>query len=129
VLSQVGLGDIIWSSIVIFFMVAYLMMLFGIISDVFRDRELSGGGKAFWLLFLLVFPLLGSLIYLIARGGGMADRAIRQRESAEAEFRDYVMSAAAEAGPAEQIAKGKQLLDAGAITAEEFEAIKQKALA
>lgn len=121
------LGDILWSTIVIFFMVTYLMALISIFADLFRDRSIGGGKKAIWFLFLLVFPLIAALIYLIVRGNGMAERTMRQQQAAKDEFDTYVRNVAG--GPAEQIAQAKSLLDSGAISQAEFDAIKAKALA
>ena len=127
-LAEIDLGEILWTTVVIFFMVAYLMMLFSVIADIFRDHSLSGFGKAGWLLFLLIVPVLALLIYLIARGPSMAERSMKQHQAAEAQFKQYVQGAAAEAGPAAEIAKAKELLDAGSINQDEFDALKRKAL-
>jgi hypothetical protein len=129
VLAEIDLGEILWTTVVIFFMVAYLMMLFSVIGDIFRDHSLSGIAKAGWLLFLLIAPVLALLIYLIARGPSMAERSLKQQQAAETQFKQYVQGAAAEAGPAAEIAKAKELLDAGSITQTEYDALKQKALA
>ena len=128
-LAEIDLGEILWTTIVIFFMVAYLMMLFSVIGDIFRDHSLSGIAKAGWLLFLLIAPVLGLLIYLIARGPSMAERSLKQQQAAETQFKQYVQGAAAEAGPAAEIAKAKELLDAGSIDQAEYDALKRKALA
>lgn len=120
--------DALWLVIVSFFFIAYLIALFSIITDVFRDSELSGISKALWLLLLMVFPLLTALIYLIVRGDGMAARnmavARSRQEAAESYIRDV-----AGATPADEITKAKALLDAGTITEDEFNTIKQRALA
>lgn len=117
----------LWSLIVIFFMVVYFMMLFSVIVDIFRRHDASGGKKALWLLFILVVPLLGLLIYLIANGQGIAERQSKDVQQSQAQFDDYVKTVAG--GSAEQIAKAKELLDAGTITQAEFDQIKAKALA
>jgi hypothetical protein len=129
VLADLGLGELLWSLLVIFFMVTYFMMLFYVIVDVFRDDEMRGVAKAVWLIALLVFPLLTLLIYMIARGDGMAKRSYKQAAAAQADFDTYVKDVAATASPADQIASAKSLLDQGAITPEEFDALKAKALA
>lgn len=117
---------LVWS----FFFVAYLMLLFHIFGDIFRD-EMSGWFKALWVIFLIILPFLGALIYLIARGRGMAERQAsdvrRMREQSDAYIRDVAGSSGS--SPTDQIASAKALLDSGTITAEEFEHLKRKALA
>ena len=117
----------IWLVIVSFAFVAYLIVLFQIVTDLFRDHEQKGWHKAIWIIFLIVFPLLTAVVYLIARGDGMAKRqanyAKRAQESADNYIREVVGRS-----PAQEIADAKALLDAGSISAEEFEKIKAKAL-
>ena len=127
-LAEIDLGEILWTTVVIFFMIAYLMILFRVIFDIFRNHEMSGGMKAVWLIGLLVLPVLTLFIYVIAHGNDMAQRDIEQQKEAEANFQQYVQKAAADAGPSAEIAKAKELLDAGSISQEEFEALKRKAL-
>jgi predicted PurR-regulated permease PerM len=117
----------LWSLIVIFFMVVYFMMLFSVIVDIFRRHDASGGKKAVWLLFILFFPLVGLVAYLIVNGHGIAERQVKQAKQSQAEFDDYVKSVSG--GGADQIAKAKELLDAGTITQAEFDQLKAKALA
>ena len=121
--------DLLWSLIIIFFFVVYFMMLFSVIVDVFRRHDIHGGKKALWLLFILVAPLLGLLIYLIVNSHGIADRRMKQAQAAQTQMDDYVKSVAGSGDSAEQIAKGKELLDSGAITQAEFDQLKAKALA
>ncbi|MCD0180352.1 SHOCT domain-containing protein [Micrococcus luteus] len=118
--------DAIWWFFTIFVFVAYLIALFSIISDLFRDRELSGVYKAIWLLFLIFIPFLTALVYLIFRGRGMGDRAERQTREAKAAADDYIRTVAG--GPASEIAQAKQLLDSGTISEAEFQSLKQSAL-
>jgi predicted PurR-regulated permease PerM len=118
----------LWSLIVIFFMVVYFMMLFGVIVDIFRRHDASGGNKALWLLFILFFPLVGLISYLIVNGHGIAERQQKDVQKSQAGFDDYVKSLSG-GGGAEQIAKAKELLDAGTITQAEFDQLKAKALA
>lgn len=121
--------DLIWTIIVIYALVFVLMTLFSILVDLFRDHEVSGWQKAGWVILLLVFPLIGILIYLIVRGRGMAMRAQARQREAQSEFDTYVKDVAGSGGAAQEIAHAKSLLDSGAITQQEFESLKAKALA
>lgn len=115
-----------------FLFFAWIMCLFWIFGDIFRSRDLGGGAKTFWVLFVILVPALGVLVYLIARGGGMTERAIEQQKEVHAAQAEYIKSVAGSQGggsSAEQIASAKSLLDAGTITQEEFDALKAKALA
>jgi L-cystine uptake protein TcyP (sodium:dicarboxylate symporter family) len=126
------LGDVFWSLLVIFFMVIYFMIIFSIIGDLFRSHDIGGFSKAIWVLALLFLPLITPLVYLIVRGSGMTDRAItaaqRAQEQQVAVAKQVVASSGSGASTTDQIAHGKELLDSGAITAEEYDAIKKKAL-
>lgn len=121
-----------WSFIGWFFwafvFVAYLFALFAVIADLFRDHELSGWWKAVWILFLIFIPFLTVLVYLIARGRGMAERSQKQARAAQAETDAYIRTVAT-SSPADEIAKAKALLDAGTITEDDYNALKSKALA
>ena len=119
--------EILWFSLWAFFFVVYLMALFAIIGDIFRDKTLGGVGKAVWLFFLIFVPFLTALIYLIARGDGMAERNMRDAKDAKVATDEYIRSVAT-ASPADEIAKAKSLLDAGTINQQEYEAIKARAL-
>lgn len=119
--------EILWFSLWAFFFVVYLMALFAIIGDIFRDKTLSGVGKAVWLFFLIFVPFLTALIYLIARGDGMAQRNVRDAADAKQATDEYIRSVAT-SSPSDEIAKAKSLLDAGTINQAEYEAIKTKAL-
>jgi Phospholipase_D-nuclease N-terminal len=121
--------DVIWFIIVTFAFVAYLMVLFHIITDIFRDKSLAGWAKALWVICLVFFPLLTALVYLIARGKGMAERQAAAWGSAKAAQDEYIKSVAGSSSPAEQIDKAQQLLTAGTITQTEFDTLKAKALA
>jgi hypothetical protein len=123
--------DILWFIIISYVFIAYLMLLFNILVDVFRDEELSGFGKAGWAIFLIVLPLLAALVYLIARGSGMARRHGEHLQRQVAAQDDYIRSVAGSqgGGAASQISEAKALLDSGAISQREFEALKHKALA
>ena len=120
--------DFFWSLIVIFAFIAYLMILFNILADLFwRDHKTSGWIKAVWVLFLIVFPYVTALIYLIARGKGMAERAQQQAQHAKQQTDDYIKHAAGRS-PAQEIADAKALLDAGTISPADFDTLKAKAL-
>ncbi|WP_255432281.1 SHOCT domain-containing protein [Cellulomonas sp. SLBN-39] len=111
-----------------FFFFAYLVILWQILGDLFRDREASGWAKAGWVVFLIVLPYLAALVYLIARGKGMAERHAQAVQQVRAETDQYIRTVAG-TSPAEQIATAKQLLDSGAIDAAEFAQLKSRALA
>ncbi|EKN6412586.1 hypothetical protein DVP79_23315, partial [Yersinia enterocolitica] len=113
------LWDILATTFSIFFFIAYLLILFQVISDLFRDHELSGFYKAIWILFLLFIPLLTSLVYLITRGKGMAQRYRASVQKSVSETNEYIRHVAGKS-PAEQIADAKKLLDEGTITESEY---------
>ncbi|WP_194409884.1 SHOCT domain-containing protein [Microbacterium cremeum] len=113
----------------VFVFVAYLMVVFSIIADIFRDHELNGWLKAIWILFLIFVPFLTALIYLIARGSGMQKRSLAQAQAIQSAQAEYIRQTAGSApSAADDIAKAKSLLDAGTITQAEFDALKAKAL-
>ena len=122
--------DILWTMIIFFCWVAWIWLLIVIFSDLFR-RDISGWGKAAWVVFLIVLPFLGTLIYLIAEGKDMTERRVRDMQVSQANFDEYVRSVAADggsAGSAAEIERAKSLLDSGAITQPEFDRLKAKAL-
>ena len=121
--------DFFWLLIWCYVIFAYLMLLFHIIGDVFRDRDLGGGAKAAWIIGLIVVPFLIALIYLIVRGRGMAERHNAAARQARADTDQYIQSVASTTSRAEQIASAKALLDSGSITPTEFDQLKAKALA
>jgi hypothetical protein len=121
--------DVLWTLIVFFLWISWLMLLFHVIGDVFRRRDASGGKKALWLIFLVFVPFLGVFAYLIADGDDMAQRNAEQLNAARQETDDYVRSVAGTAGAAGEIERAKGLLDSGAINQQEYDAIKAKALA
>jgi len=118
-----------WTIFIIFLWVIYIWILITIVFDLFRSHDLSGLAKALWLIFILFFPFLGVLVYLIVRGGKMHEHAVRQAQQQQAEFRSYVQEAAGSQSSADQLAKLADLRDRGVITAEEFEREKAKILA
>ena len=121
--------DVFWTILVFFVWVAWFMLLFRVIGDIFRRHDASGFSKVLWLIFVIAVPFLGVFIYLIANNKGMTERSITRAEAQQQQFDQYVQSAAGSGGAAAEIDKAKQLLDSGAITQSEFDAIKQKALA
>ncbi|MFY9973195.1 MAG: SHOCT domain-containing protein [Chromatiaceae bacterium] len=120
--------DILYLIASTFLFVAYLIILFHIVVDLFRDSELAGGYKALWLIGLVLVPFLTALIYVLARGKGMAERQRSALERAKSDTEAYIRHVAGKS-PAEQIADAKALLDAGTISQGEFDRLKQKALA
>ena len=121
--------DVMWSMFIFFAWVIWIWFLFYILIDVYRRHDLSGWGKAGWTIFLIFVPFLAALIYLITQGTAMAERRAGEQQAYQSQTDEYIRSVASTGDPTEQIAKGKQLLDSGAITQSEFDALKQKALA
>ena len=122
-----NIWDFIWMFFTIFVFFAWLMVLFSIISDLFRDRALSGWAKAVWLVALIFVPVLTALIYLIARGKGMAERSAAQASAQRSAADDYIRSVAGST-PAQELSQAKTLIDSGAISAEEYANLKAKIL-
>jgi len=120
--------DFFWLLILTFAFVAYLIVMFQIVVDIFRDHEQSGVLKAIWIIALIFFPLITAIIYLIARGKGMAQRQAASVQQAKSDTDNYIREVAGRT-PAQEIADAKALLDAGTITTDEYERIKAKALA
>jgi hypothetical protein len=118
--------DVFWTMIVFFAWLAWIWIAITCFMDIFRRDDIGGWGKAGWVVFVIVLPFLGVLVYLIAQHDGMRERSERQARAQKAAFDDYVREAAG--GSAGEIAKAKELLDAGTITQAEFDAIKAKAL-
>jgi phospholipase D-like protein/putative oligomerization/nucleic acid binding protein len=121
--------DVFWTMLVFFLWVAWFMLLFRVIGDIFRRRDIGGGGKTLWLIFVIVLPFLGVFIYLISQNDGIVERQLEQAQAQRAQMDDYVRSVAPGAGAAAEIEKAKALLDSGAISQSEYDAIKAKALA
>ncbi len=120
--------DYLWSAVVIFAFIAYLIILFNILADLFwRDHKTSGWIKAIWVVFLILVPYLTALVYVVARGKGMSERARDQAMQAKAEADDYIKQAAGRS-PAQEISDAKTLMETGAITQAEFDTLKAKAL-
>jgi uncharacterized membrane protein YcjF (UPF0283 family) len=122
--------NILWSMIIFFAWVAWIWILIVIIGDLFRRHDTSGLAKAAWVVFLIVLPFVGVLVYLIVNSHGMAERQAERRQAAQAEFADYARSVGVGGGgAASELEKAKRLLDSGAITQAEFDALKAKVLA
>jgi hypothetical protein len=128
-LANISFGEILLVALEIFFFVIWIWILITILSDLFRDHELSGWAKAAWVLFLVFIPFLTALIYLIARGEGMRDRTIKAQADAKKHFDEYVRDQAHAASPADELHKLAELKDKGALSQEEFDQAKQKLLA
>jgi type VI protein secretion system component VasK len=122
-------GQFFWLLIWSFIFVMYLMILFQILTDLFRDKELSGWWKALWVIALIIFPFVTALIYLIARGRGMAERRAGEIQQVQQQTDEYIQQVAGRGNPAEQIATAKSLLDQGTINQAEFDRLKAAALA
>jgi hypothetical protein len=129
ILADYPFFGVLWSMLVFFVWVAWFMLLFKIVGDIFRRRDIGGGMKTLWLIFVLFLPFLGVFVYLIANNDEMAKRDLERHQAAQAQFNDYVQQAAGSGGPAAEIDKAKKLLDSGAINESEFAALKAKALA
>jgi putative oligomerization/nucleic acid binding protein/phospholipase D-like protein len=127
--ASYNFGSFLWDALLVFAWIIWFWLLITVFSDLFRRHDLSGWGKAGWIVFVIVLPYLGVLIYLIAQHEGMANRNTQQAQAAQSQFDQYVQSVAGQNDPSEQIAKAKNLLDSGAITQAEYEQIKAKALA
>jgi hypothetical protein len=121
--------DVLWTMIIFFAWVAWIWMLIVIFTDVFRRQDIGGWAKAAWCAFMIILPFLGVLVYLIAEHKGMAERQANEIQQAQQQTDQYIRSVASGNGAADQIAKGKELLDSGAITQAEFDSLKARALA
>jgi Short C-terminal domain/Phospholipase_D-nuclease N-terminal len=121
--------DVFWTMLIFFVWVAWFMLLFRVFGDIFRRNDIGGGAKVLWIVFVLLVPFLGVFIYLIAENKGMTERNMQQLQARREANDAYIQSVAGSGGSAAEIEKAKQLLDSGAITQSEFDALKQKALA
>jgi Phospholipase_D-nuclease N-terminal/Short C-terminal domain len=120
--------SVLWDILIFFAWVIFIWIAITVLIDVFRRHDVSGWGKALWVVFIVVLPWIGVLAYLIVNHTGMAERRARETQAAQAQFDQYVRHAAGTGGPASEIEKAKHLLDNGTITQAEFDAIKAKAL-
>ena len=121
-------GDVLWFLFISFAFAAYLMVMFAVITDLFRDHTTSGWVKAIWIVALIFLPLLTALVYLIARGRGMTERSMRETAAMRQQQDAYIREVAGPPAPAEQLAQARALLDAGTISRAEYDRLKDKAL-
>jgi hypothetical protein len=129
VAADYPLLNIFWTILIVFAWVAWFWVLIMIISDLFSREDIGGWGKALWMLFVILVPFLGVFIYLVSQGKGMSQRRMVEAKDSQDQFDSYVRQVAGSEGPADQIAKAQQLLDAGTINQAEFDKIKAQALA
>src|SRR5262245_11423924 len=128
-IADVGLGELLWWTIELFFLFMFIWIFVVLISDIFRDHELSGWGKAGWILLLIILPLIGSLIYIIVRGPSMAERRSKEIAAAQAQMDAYIRDAAAGSpSAADELTKLSALRESGTISDEEFQAMKAKVM-
>ena len=120
--------DILWTTLIFFAWVIFIWIAITVLIDVFRRHDISGWGKAAWVIFVVILPWIGVLVYLIANHDGMTERRMKEAQVSQAQFDDYVRTTAGTGGAASEIDRAKQLLDSGTITQAEFDAIKAKAL-
>ena len=121
--------DVLWTMCIFFLFFIWIWILITVFADIFRRHDIGGGSKALWIIFVILLPYLGVFVYLISQHDGMAERSMKDVQSARAEQDAYIRSVASSSSPSDQIAQAKQLLDSGAITQNEFDSIKAKALA
>ncbi|MBQ7806407.1 SHOCT domain-containing protein [Rhodococcus sp. (in: high G+C Gram-positive bacteria)] len=122
-----SMWDIFWYTLTVFVFVAYLLVLFQIIGDLFRDRSMSGFVRVLWIIFLVVLPYLTAFVYIITRGRGITERQAAAHTAAKKASDEYIRDVAGKSAP-EQISEAKTLLDSGVIDAAEFATLKAKAL-
>lgn len=120
--------EFLWAAIVVFFMIIFIIMFIQVIGDLLGRDDISGGKKALWVILLVILPFIGVISYTIVNSTGMAQRQRKSAERTQQAMDQYIRGVAGSEGPADQIAKGKQLLDSGAISQTEFDAIKAKAI-
>jgi hypothetical protein len=129
VLANYDFASFLWDILVVFAFVIWFWLLITVFADIFRRHDTSGFAKVLWVIFVIIAPYLGVLIYLLVEHKGMAERNVKQVEAQQAQMDAYVKSVAGSGGAASEIEKAKGLLDSGAITQAEYDAIKAKALA
>lgn len=127
-LAEFGTGEVLWTFVWFTLFFIWIWILISVFADIFRSEDMGGWGKAIWILFVILLPYLGVFVYLIARGKGMQERSIKQMQAQEQATRQYIQSIAPASSATDQIASAKGLLDSGAISQAEFDALKAKAL-
>lgn len=128
-LAVYSFGDVMWTMLVFFVWILFFWLLFGVFGDLFGRHDISGWAKAGWTVFVIILPFLGIFVYLISQGKGMGERAQQRAQAQQSQVDDYVRSVASSGSATEEIAKGKELFDSGAISQAEFDQLKAKALA
>ena len=128
ILANYSFADFLWDALVIFAFIIWFWLLIVVFGDIFRRHDLSGWGKAAWIILVIIAPYLGVFIYLIAEHGGMAERNTQQLQAQQAVTDQYIRSVSGSGGPASEIETAKNLLDSGAITQAEYDSLKAKAL-
>ena len=121
--------DVLWTMLIFFAWVIWFWILITVFADLFRRKDVGGGSKVLWTIFVIIVPFLGVFIYLLVNHEGMADRSVREVQASQAQMDAHIQSVAGSGGPAAEIERAKALLDSGAIDQAEFDAIKKKALA
>ncbi len=127
-LAEFGTGEVLWTFVWFTLFFIWIWILISVFADIFRSEDMGGWGKAIWILFVILLPYLGVFVYLITRGKGMQERSIKQMQAQEQATRQYIQSIAPASSATDQIASAKGLLDSGAISQAEFDALKAKAL-
>jgi len=128
-LADYSFLEVLWWMIVFFAFIIWFWILITVFADIFRRRDIGGGAKTLWIIFVIILPFLGVFIYLIAEHDGMAERSEKQVQAQQAQTDEYIRSVSGSGGAAAEIEKAKGLLDSGAISQAEYDAIKAKALA
>ena len=121
--------DVLWTMLVFFIWIAWFLILFRVLIDIFRRHDIGGGSKVLWIVLVILVPFLGVFVYIVTQSHHMAERDMKQAQASQAQFDDYVKTVAGSGGPAAEIEKANALLSSGAITQAEFDEIKRKALA
>ena len=127
-LAAYSFGDVMWSMLVFFMWILWFWLLFTVFGDLFSRHDIGGWAKAAWTIFVIILPFLGVFIYFIAEGKSMGERAMERAQAQQAQMDSYVRSVASSGGATDEIARGKELLDSGAISQAEFDQLKAKAL-